>query len=530
MATASFPASPAAQLDMDGAVLTAYEVNGEIVTRLCINGKQEAPTAVTAGQPKRAGEQWSCPRLIIGPDGVPWLFYLSELRRMTYYHRWLGEGWGQRFDGRGVFHAEPYDDNSFDENLLPISRFELSGAQGEPAALTLATLQYPYKVVTHTIDAPELQAKPGAGELFLDTMSVASAEGLAWAMEEATKHSRNPILKPTFKPGTPDEGGAMQHGTVLLDDGRFRMWYTGWEIPGHGPVPLEKNWDHYVHVCYAESDNGIDWQRVNLGLVEYMGNRNNNLVPSLWLRPVIMRDDLELDPERRYKCWEQTWPSVSFPGRGQLHTSPDGIRWSTEDSPRALPGTRPHWFGWDSVFRDEDDPDPERRWKAYGYFSTSGLRRTAGHAFSSNSIRWTCYPENPIIDPLQGVRTTCHDFVVWREQGLYIGLLQVGDITVRDYDFELVVSRDGIHFSRIADGRSFLQRGAEEDWDPGSICVFHNGPVFVRDQAWFYYGAKTSSAHKKFDVEFLMGAGGLGSVIEPCLVANKHRAIVEDAD
>ncbi len=34
----------------------------------------------------------------------------------------------------------------------------------------------------------------------------------------------------------------------------------------------------YWRIAYAESDDGVKWTKPNLGLVEYAGNKNNNLV------------------------------------------------------------------------------------------------------------------------------------------------------------------------------------------------------------------------------------------------------------
>lgn len=333
----------------------------------------------------------------------------------------------------------------------------------------------------------ELIARPGTGELFLDRRGIASADNLTWTVEMAGKHRGNPILTPTFERGTPDEGGVMNHGTVLLEKGRFRMWYSGWEIPGHGPTPKGRNWDHYVNICYAESHNGVAWDRPKLGLMEYMGSKDNNLVPNLWLIPTVLRDDLESDPQRRYKCFEQVKPHREHPERAHLHTSPDGFHWRTEDSPRAFPGARPWYFNWFSVFRDEDDPNPRRRWKAYGSYGPSAYERSAGVAFSADGVHWTGYPKNPILDTHADSESNCHDLAVWREKGLYVGLLQVCDAN-KNYEYELVVSRDGVDFSRVAGGRSFIARGSGDDWDLGSITLF-SSPVCVGDETWFYYGS-----------------------------------------
>ena len=56
------------------------------------------------------------------------------------------------------------------------------------------------------------------------------------------------------------------YGTVLRVDGKFRMWYVGTR---NSSKP---------RVCYAESDDGLQWERPELGICEFGGNKNNNIV------------------------------------------------------------------------------------------------------------------------------------------------------------------------------------------------------------------------------------------------------------
>jgi len=121
-------------------------------------------------------------------------------------------------------------------------------------------------------------------------------------------------------------------------------------------------------------------------------------------------------------------------------------------------------------------------------------------ATSSDLIHWAGYPENPVIDLLQLVdRTRIHDLVVWKESGLYLGLLQVGPAPAC-YEFALVLSRDGIHFSRPEPAGIFLPSGSADDWDPGSLLLA-SAPVAVGDEWWFYYGANDKPPTPIFEDE-----------------------------
>jgi hypothetical protein len=459
---------------------------GEIVTEMTVAGKR-ARLVPTAGYPKRQGEKWEMPQLIVGPDGQLWLFYASNVRWFTYYHRWLGDGWGPRCDGRGFYFVDPDYRNAFLENYLPIRDFQVRcGIKTVEMTLHSDVWGVADKRL-RIIRPPDPEVCGREGVLLLDSSFVAETRGLVRACAAPQKHPANPVFTPSGKAGLPDQMGVMNHGTVLRDEqGRFRMWYSGYEWVGQGPTRPGQNWQEYMHVCYAESDDGIHWRRPELGLLPFAGSSKHNLLP-LYLSPVVVEDKADPDPARRFKAAQQVGP-YSYPLRSHLQVSPDGVRWRTLVGRREYPGTRPWFFEFNCFFRDDAELDSAKRWKAYGYFATSENRRTSGLATSPDCLTWTGYPENPVIDPRQGRKEHVHDLVVWKEQGLYVGLVQVRDAD-EHYEFELVFSHDGVHFSRVQDGYLFLPLGGAKDWDC-DLMTAASAPVQVGDETWFYYGAK----------------------------------------
>ena len=65
----------------------------------------------------------------------------------------------------------------------------------------------------------------------------------------------------------PWEGGFSGYVAVLNDEGVYRMYYRG--APG-SPTPAV--------VCYAESRDGVLWEKPSLGIYEVMGTRENNVI------------------------------------------------------------------------------------------------------------------------------------------------------------------------------------------------------------------------------------------------------------
>jgi len=74
----------------------------------------------------------------------------------------------------------------------------------------------------------------------------------------------------------PWEGdGCDFHCIVCDDDGLLRMYYLGWETTTPVITTIVTS---PIVVCYAESRNGIDWVKPKLGLCEFAGSRDNNII------------------------------------------------------------------------------------------------------------------------------------------------------------------------------------------------------------------------------------------------------------
>ena len=83
-------------------------------------------------------------------------------------------------------------------------------------------------------------------QLFLDDYLIASMTRVKRTVELAQKFSGNPVLWPS---DTWEPPKAIVYGSVLRDEGKFKMWY----LSGPG-------------VGYAESDDGIRWNKPRFDL------------------------------------------------------------------------------------------------------------------------------------------------------------------------------------------------------------------------------------------------------------------------
>jgi hypothetical protein len=114
---------------------------------------------------------------------------------------------------------------------------------------------------------------------------------------------------------------------VLVERGQWRMWYvsgTAWEEGGGRPR-------HRYHIKYAESQDGVRWQRSGTVCVDYASPDEYAIA-----RPTVIWH------EGRYRMW--------FCCRGAAYRlgyaeSPDGFRWERDD---AQAGLDVSVEGWDS--------------------------------------------------------------------------------------------------------------------------------------------------------------------------------------
>ena len=111
---------------------------------------------------------------------------------------------------------------------------------------------------------------------------------------------------------------------VLYDEGRYRMWYNAAMGSLRG-----------LFVCYVESDDGLNWHKPILNLIEKNGSKQNNIVYAGGPGAVsglelgcVFRDPIA-KPEERYKMIYPTFLTGKGEGGATLGaTSSDGLNWT----------------------------------------------------------------------------------------------------------------------------------------------------------------------------------------------------------
>ncbi|WP_353719963.1 hypothetical protein [Dyadobacter sp. 676] len=101
-------------------------------------------------------------------------------------------------------------------------------------------------------------------EIFADRYLIGEMKGARFVMHAPRDEG------PVMRFDQPWESDAPAYITILKDGDTYRAYYRGGHIRAGG-----KKEDN---TCYAESKDGINWQKPSLGLVEANGSKANNII------------------------------------------------------------------------------------------------------------------------------------------------------------------------------------------------------------------------------------------------------------
>ena len=231
-------------------------------------------------------------------------------------------------------------------------------------------------------------------ELFVDSQLVAETTGDV-RIEVQQPEPQEVVLTT----GEPWEGNTCAYYTIFRDGDLFRMYYRGshWDTG-------KKKATHPEVVCYAESTDGIHWKKPKLGLYEFEGSKDNNIVwngVGTHCFAVFKDENPKCTPDARYKAISRGRPQAS---KGlYVFQSPDAIHWKLiQDSPVITTGAfdsqnlaffdtvageyRAYYRGFNNGIRDiltATSPD-FLNWKEHGYLTYPDV--PAEHLYT-NAVR-----------------------------------------------------------------------------------------------------------------------------------------------
>jgi hypothetical protein len=229
-------------------------------------------------------------------------------------------------------------------------------------------------------------------QLFIDDRFIAKSEGVTLTMNPP-RQDHEPVLVAD----RPWDGRIGAYNTVLKEGNLFRMWYD--------VTPPDRSFRIWQGAAYAESEDGINWTKPDLGLIDYQGSKANNLIAP---QPVGSEGywfasgrslDLAMQGAMVFK---DTNPSCPPKERYKLWTKIQGIMPAGQDLD---PGEVP------LVVRQGEALEDVQR------VMTSGLLAM----YSEDGIRWNVYDRR-----VDTAACDTENVAIWDERlGKYVGYVRM---------------------------------------------------------------------------------------------------------
>ena len=340
-------------------------------------------------------------------------------------------------------------------------------------------------------------------QLFVDDFFIESLSGAHRVLNRPDKLTMEGPL-PSAAP-LEHERDTIQYTGVLYDERnqQFRLYYRAWH-------------DHHFVICAMESDDGINWRRPDLGLVEIDRSTMNNATNCPADPLVMFWDPHEREPAFQWKRLDNA-PTGSGPNGTRVWQachSADGYDW--RPYPAGTHSTQSQLFAFGAPYESfGGSVNPDARYVHYAQRGSGRRTRVLGRRDSENALDWSglrTVIDQDLSDPLgTEFYGSGFDSANRTDGGLHILMLSVfhTDLTEpheiavpKQYwgpgkpgpsaiaarvdgvvETQLAASRDTMSWTRWRE--PFLERGKPGAWDWGA--VYTQGPILHDQKLWFYY-------------------------------------------
>ena len=345
-------------------------------------------------------------------------------------------------------------------------------------------------------------------QLFIDNWIVSDAWTAHRKVHQPLKHPANPLITGDNEW---EKDRVCVYGAVApRPGGGYRMWYQP-VLDDKGRRGTGESMQHY-RICYAESDDGIEWIKPNLGLHDWRGSTENNLVIPEDATNDIGEPLTNITGAQSFSVLLEPGPAADD---GLLHgfsllnpqdidealchlVSEDGLNW------HRAPG------GFPMITGHSDTPNNVvwnptlgkymcvMRPNVYANAAGFGKRRIA-ISLSDDLVEWTqqeivLFPDE--ADP-EGVEHL-YGMGVFPYEGMWLGTLEVYDDDRGVMELQLAHSRDGLEWQRLPTREPLIPWGEEGAFDHSIIHT--SVRPFVKDgRIWMYYDGTNDHHHAIYD-------------------------------
>ena len=352
--------------------------------------------------------------------------------------------------------------------------------------------------------------------------------------------------EPVIAPDKPWEGLASDgtvtslqdpfYGTVLFDasEGIFRAWYNAYDR-FQNRIYSPPVADQGYSCCYAVSDDGLNWEKPEIGEVIHNASLKNNILrfkdrqtegtsnlgEQIW--NVLPYSPPEGE-DRFVASLQSSYDDAIYTGGITMCYSPDGIHWRMHFPPvLALEGDC-HGMSWDPIKRCF-----LLTTRSHEYGNLCGRW---GHAWkrhialfkSRDLVHWTAATTILEVDEKDPEDAQLYLMYIIPYGHAYLGGLLMFYGHEMTLDVQLALSRDLDKWQRVGDRKPILSRGAEGSWDSRHVALSHNPPHPEGEKMRFWYGGKNAPHYQAG-----YGALGTGTLRRDgfaCYEAGKDEGIV----
>ena len=273
-------------------------------------------------------------------------------------------------------------------------------------------------------------------ELFVDDFLIKSMQGVSLKLHKPSP--RDVVLVCD----APWEGNVSNYYTFFRDEDRFRVYYRGLH---YGE---DKTAAHPQVTCYGESKDGITWTKPKLGLFEYDGSRDNNIIWTAGYAAHNFTPFKDLKPDCasdvRYKALGIGTTIIDGKQKDCLNAykSSDGVRWALQKEGVITAGT---FDSQNLAFWDAERNEYRAYWR------TGDEKRAIRTGTSKDFINWENQANLKYVDSPKEHLYTNAVSPYFRAPHLFIAFPTRFDEKTEQVEPIFMTSRDGFLFRRWSD-------------------------------------------------------------------------------
>ena len=334
-------------------------------------------------------------------------------------------------------------------------------------------------------------------QLFVDEDMVAGTSGVEFTLNPARRAER--VLTAT----EPWESSGVGFCSFVREGALFRMWYGAWQYD----ESIRGHW--MQRLCYAESKDGIHWEKPRLGQYDFAGSRKNNIISVGYCGyahgATVFVDPNAASPSEKFKMvfgdFYRVYPYAGCPRHTTVSgaVSPDGIHWTSVNTPHGV--IMPHGTDTQNVVFHDNRIAKYVIYVRHNHYRTDRDGKRIGSASRrvsrAESVDFTSFPGALEIlapddqDPggkwgcgIYNTAATLYPFA----PGLYLFFPTIMQHDTGLCTIHFATSRDGVHIERRFREPYVLPNPGARRLGKQTAYTAYMGPGMVRvgDEIWMY--------------------------------------------